>query len=65
MALESSTHRCSPRHTTISQALSDENGQWFDVMAVEDRETGKEFSLYFNITWQRIHGHKDKGGGAR
>jgi hypothetical protein len=46
---------------TVSQALSDENGQWFDVMAVKDRETGKEFSLYFNITWQWIHGHKDEG----
>ena len=43
------------RLQTVSQALSDEDGQWFDIMTVKDRETGKEFSLYFNITWQWAH----------
>jgi hypothetical protein len=37
---------------SLGQALADEDGQWFDIMTVKDRETGKQRSLYFNITWQ-------------
>jgi len=37
---------------TISQALSEVEGRWFDIMTVKDRETGKQRGLYFDITWQ-------------
>lgn len=49
---------------TLGQALSsaDEDGQVFDIMSVKDRESGKEFSLYFNITWQFGWQATERGG---
>lgn len=48
----------------LGQALSDDDGEWFDIMSVKDRKTGKEFSVTFNITWQWMKQALDDGAAA-
>lgn len=43
---------------TIDQSLIEEGGKVYDVMTVEDRETGEKRSVYFDITKQYAIGGK-------